>query len=434
MEIVIILLLIIFNGILAMAEIAIVSARKSRLRQQANEGSKNAQAALELAQSPGRFLSTVQIGITFVGIFAGAFGGETIAKNLSNTLSNIPFIASYAEGIAILLVVISITYLSLIIGELVPKRIALNSPEAIAKYMVYPMGFLSYITSPLVSLLTFSSDLILRLLQIKPAKELGVSEEEIRMLIGEGTRSGVFNIAERDIVERTLKLSDRKVNTLMTPRKEVIWLELDSPFKVLRSKIAKHPHAQFPVCRDNLDKVVGIVRAEDMLTHFLLEEKIEMQKYIHKPLFVPESMDGLKILELFKKSGIHMAIVVDEYGSIQGLLTITDILEAIVGDISTIDEFEEKEIVERDNKTFLVDGLVPIDEFKDYFHIKKLPDEKSGVFHTIGGFIMHKLGHIPVSGDKLEWSDFKFEVMDMDGNRIDKILITPKKTSTVASN
>ncbi len=427
MEIIIILLLIMLNGVLAMAEIAIVSARKSRLKQQANEGNKNAQAALELAQSPSRFLSTVQIGITFVGIFAGAFGGETIAKNLSSTLKNVSLLAPYAESIAILLVVTFITYLSLIIGELVPKRIALNSPETISKLMVYPMNLLSSIASPLVSLLTFSSDWALRLLQIKQSGEPIVSEEEIRMLIGEGTRAGIFNIAEKDIVERTLKLSDKKVNSLMTTRKEVVWLELDSPFKTLRNKIAKHPHAHFPVCRDNLDKIVGVVRAEDILTHFLLEEKIELQKFIRKPLFVPESMDGLKVLELFKKSGIHMALVVDEYGNIQGLLTITDILEAIVGDIPTIDELEEREITKREDGTYLVDGLAPIDEFKDYFHIRKLPDEKSGVFHTVGGFIMYRLGHIPASGDKVEWTDFKFEVMDMDGNRIDKILITPRK-------
>lgn len=427
MEIIIILLLIILNGVLAMAEIAIISARKSRLKQQANEGSKNAQAALELAQSPSRFLSTVQIGITFVGIFAGAFGGKTIARSLSSLLANVSLLAPYAEGIAIFLVVAFITYLSLIIGELVPKRIALNNPETISKFMVYPMNFLSSIASPLVSLLTFSSDWVLSLLQIKQSGEPIVSGEEIRMLIGEGTRAGIFNIAEKDIVERTLKLSDKKVNTLMTPRKEIVWLELDSPFKTLRNKIAKHPHAHFPVCRDNVDKIVGVVRAEDILTHFLLEEKIELQKFIHKPLFVPESMDGLKVLELFKKSGIHMALVVDEYGNIHGLLSITDILEAIVGDITTIDELDEREIIKREDGTYLVDGLAPIDEFKDYFHIRKLPDEKSGVFHTVGGFIMYRLGHIPASGDKTEWTDFQFEVMDMDGNRIDKILITPKK-------
>ena len=430
MEIIIILLLIIINGIFAMAEIAIVSARKSRLKQQANEGSKNARVALDLAQSPGRFLSTVQIGITFVGIFAGAFGGETIAKNLSSELRNISVVAPYADGIAIFLVVAFITYLSLIIGELVPKRLALNNPEAVAKSVAYPMNALSRAAAPLVSLLSISTEWILRILQTKQSDEPTITDEEIKMLMGEGARVGIFNLAEKDIVERTLKLSDKKVKSLMTSRKEIVWLELDSPFKTLRNKIAKHPHAHFPVCRDNLDKVVGVVRAEDILTNFLLEEKIELQKFIHKPLFVPESMDGLKVLELFKKSGIHMALVVDEYGNIQGLLSITDILEAIVGDIPSINELEESEIIKRDNGTYLVDGLVSTDEFKEYFHIRKLPDEKSGVFHTIGGFVMNRLGRIPASGDKLEWADFKFEVMDMDGNRMDKILITPKKITT----
>lgn len=426
MEIIIILLLILLNGIFAMAEIAIVSARKSRLKQQANEGSKNAQAALDLAQSPGRFLSTVQIGITFVGIFAGAFGGETIAKSLSNEFKNLPFIAPYANGIAILLVVSLITYLSLIIGELVPKRIALNNPEAIAKFMAYPMNLLSSIALPVVSLLTISTDWVFRLLQIKPSSEPVVSDEEIKMLMGEGARVGIFNLAEKNIVERTLKLSDKKINSLMTSRKEIVWLELDSPFKTLRNKIAKHPHAHFPVCRDSLDKVVGVVRAEDILTNFLLEEKIQLQKFIHKPLFVPESMNALKVLELFRKTGIHMALVVDEYGNVQGLLSLSDILEAIVGDIPSFNELEDKEITKREDGTYLVDGLITTEEFKEYFHIKKLPDEHSGVFHTFGGFIMHKLGRIPASGDKLDWGDYRFEIVDMDGNRIDKILVTPK--------
>lgn len=413
-----------------MAEIAIVSARKSKLQQQANEGSKNAQAALSLAQSPSRFLSTVQIGITFIGIFAGAFGGGTIAKSLSSELRNIPVITPYADNIAIFLVVALITYLSLIIGELVPKRLALNNPENIAKFVAYPMNTLSSLASPFVSLLTISTDWILRLLQMKKSIEPTVSDEEIKMLLGEGARLGIFNVAEKDIVERTLKLSDKKINSLMTPRKEIVWLELDSPFKTLRSKIAKHPHAHFPVCRDNLDKVVGVVRAEDILTNFLLEEKIQLQKFIHKPLFVPESMDALKVLELFRKTGIHMALVIDEYGNVQGLLSLTDILEAIVGDIPSINELGEREIVKRDNGTYLVDGLVPIDEFKEYFHIRKLPEERSGVFHTIGGFVMRKLGRIPASGDKLEWGEYMFEIMDMDGNRVDKILIIPKKINT----
>jgi putative hemolysin len=289
------------------------------------------------------------------------------------------------------------------------------------------MSVLARISSPLVTFLTISSDWLLHVLRVKASQEPSVSEEEVRMLIKEGARTGVFELAEKDIVERTLKLGDKKVNALMIPRKEIVWLAIDSPFKTLRNKIAKHPHASFPVCRDNLDKVLGVVRSEDILTNFLLEEKITLQKFLHKPLFIPESMDGLKILELFKKSGIHIALVIDEYGNVQGLISLADILEAIVGDIPTIDELEEREIIKRDNGTWLVDGLLPVDEFKEYFHIKKLPGERSGVYHTLGGFVMHKLGRIPTSGDNFEFENYRFEVMDMDENRVDKILVAPHK-------
>ncbi|HWY79865.1 MAG TPA: hemolysin family protein [Candidatus Sulfotelmatobacter sp.] len=425
MEIIIILLLIIINGIFAMSEIAIISSRKSKLQQQAQDGDRNAQAALDLAHSPNRFLSTVQIGITFVGVFASVFGGATIAKSLSVIFKTVPFLAPYSDTISLILVVTLITCLSVIIGELVPKRLALNAPEKIAGLVARPLSVLSRIASPLVTFFTFSSDLLLHSFHVKAFKESSVSEEEVRMLIKEGAKSGVFDLAEKDIVERTLKLGDKKVNMLMTPQKEIIWLTPDSSFKTLRNKIAKYPHANFPVCRDSLDKVLGIVRSEDILTNFLVEEKIELQKFLHKPLFVPESMDVLKILELFKKSGIHMALVIDEYGNVQGLISLTDILEAIVGDIPTINELDENEIIKRDNGTLLVDGLLPIDEFKEYFHFKKLPEERSGVFHTAGGFFMHKLGRLPVSGDKFEFENYRFEVMDMDGNRVEKILIVP---------
>lgn len=426
MEIIIILLLIILNGIFAMAEIAIISARKSKLQKQADEGNRNAQTALNLAQSPGRFLSTVQIGITFVGIFAGAFGGETIAVSLSEKLSTIPLLTPYAKGISLFLVVAFITYLSLIIGELVPKRIALNNPVTIAKFVATPMNVISSLASPLVSLLTVSTDLVFRLLKIKPSSEPFVSDEEIKLLMMEGARKGIFNLAEKDIVERTLKLSDKKINSLMTSRKEIDWLDINSPLSTLKNKIAKHPHANFPVAENGLDKVVGIVGSEDILTNFLLNEKIQLQKLIHKPIFVPESMNALKVLELFRKSGIHISLVVDEYGSVQGLVSLTDILEAIVGDIPSLDELNHKEITKREDGSFLVDGLVTIDEFKEYFKIKKIPEEHSGIFHTIGGFVIYKLGFIPSSGDKFEWENYKFEIMDMDGNRIDKALIVVK--------
>jgi putative hemolysin len=425
MEIIIVLLLILLNGIFAMSEIAIVFARKAKLQKQAQEGNKNAQAALELAKAPNRFLSTVQIGITLVGIFAGAFGGATIAESLAKQFVTIPLIAPYSEAIALTIVVSVITYLSLVIGELVPKRIALNNPEKIATLVARPMERLSRISHPLVSLLSISTDWAFRLLRIKKSTEPTVSDEEIKILLREGTQAGVFELAEKDIVERTFRLSDKKVNTLMTTRKEIVWLDVDSSFKTIRSKITKNPHAHFPVCRDSIDKVLGIVRTERLLTDFLAEEKIDLKKILHKPLFIPESMDGLNVLELFKKSGIHMALVIDEYGNVQGLVSLTDVLEAIVGDIPTINELEEKEITKRDNGTFLVDGLTPIDEFKDYFKIRKLPEERTGIFHTVGGFVTNNIGRIPIAGDNFELEEFRFEVMDMDGNRVDKVLIVP---------
>ena len=428
MEIVVIILLIILNGIFAMAEIAIVSARKSRLKNLASEGSKSAQSALDLATSPNRFLSTVQIGITLIGILAGVFAGEAIIDPLSTEISQISLLEPYSGAIALGIVVVVITYLSLIIGELVPKRIALNSPEKIASLLARPMNILSALTAPLVSVLTVSTDWVLKILGIRQTtEEIPVSEEEIKMLIREGARVGVFKIVEKDIVERTLRLGDKRVNALMTPRKEIIWLDIDSSFRTIRNRIGKRSYSYFPVCRDTLDKVVGIVRTEDLLAHYLIEEKIDLKKFLHKPLFIPETMGGLEVLELFKKTGVHTALVVDEYGNIQGILTLTDVLEAIVGDMPAVHELEERDIVKRDDSSWLVDGLVPIDEFKTYFHVKKLPGERTGNFHTIGGFVMYKIGRIPVSGDDFVLESFRFEIMDMDGNRVDKILISQTK-------
>lgn len=431
MEIVIVLLLIILNGIFAMSEIAVVSSRKAKLQQLANEGSANAKAALELAKSPNRFLSTVQIGITMVGIFAGAFGGAAIARPLAKQLAEIPLFAANSEVIALVIVVSVITYLSLVVGELVPKRLALSNPEKIASFVAPTMNTLSRISSPLVSLLSLSTDWLFRILRVRQSTEPSVSDEEVRILLREGTQSGVFESEEKDIVERTFRLSDKKVNTLMTPRKEIVWLDIDSSFKEIRGKITKSPHAHFPVCRGSIDKVIGIVQTKGLLTDYLSVEKIDLKKILHKPLFVPESMSGLKVLELFKKSGIHMALIIDEYGNVKGLLSITDVLEAIVGDIPTVNELDEEEIVKRDNGTFLVDGLTPIDEFKEYFKIKKLPGERAGIFHTVGGFATNHIGRIPLTGDNFEIENFRFEVMDMDGNRVDKILIIPKEQKMV---
>lgn len=425
MEFIIVLLLIICNGLFAMAEIAIVSIRKSRLQKEANEGNTRAQEALELAEDPTRFLSTVQIGITFIGIFAGAFGGETLAHQLSGSFKNILFVANYRDQISLLIVVVVITYLTLIIGELVPKRIALTHPEKIAKRIAGPMQALSSLTAPLVSLLIWSSDWVIRILRIKPSTEPSVSEEEVRMLVREGTTVGVFNRAEKDIVERTFQLDEKNIISFMTPRKEIIWLDIDSSFADLRTMIVKHPHAHFPVCRDSLDKVLGVIRTEEILTSLLADQTIELKKSLHKPVYVPETMEALKVLELFKKTGIHMALVVDEYGSVLGLLSLADILEEIVGDIPDVDELKEQEIVNRKDGTFLVDGLISIDEFKEYFQVKKLPGEQSGAFHTIGGFVMDRVGRIPTTGDRFVCNNLRFDVIEMDGNRVDKVLLAP---------
>lgn len=428
MEVIIILLLIILNGIFAMAEIAIVSARKSRLKQLANQGNTNAQKTLDLANNPNQFLATVQIGITFIGIFAGAFGGKTIAKSVSGYISPLPLIGTYSENIALFLVVALITYLSLVIGELVPKRLALSSPESIATFMAQPMQTLSSFSFPLVKLLSISTDWILKIFKVKESPEVSITEEEVRMLIKEGARMGVFNLAERDIVERTFRLSDKKVTALMTPRKEIKWLDINTTAHKIRKAISRNSYSYYPVCRDNLDKVIGVIRTKEVLTHFLTEKKPDIQKYLRKPLFVPVSMDSLKVLELFKKSGIHVALVVDEYGAVEGLLSLTDILEAIVGDIPTIDELEDKTIVQREDGSWLVDGLVTLDEFKEKFRLRKLPNEITGQFHTIGGFVIYKLGSIPMTGDAFDLDTFRFEVVDMDGNRVDKVLVKQIKS------
>jgi putative hemolysin len=425
MDFVVVLLLIVLNGLFAMAEIAIISARKSNLQKKAKEGDKNAKAALELAESPSRFLSTVQIGITFIGIFAGAFGGKTLAKNLAQLLQQNSFLAPYSQGLALVLVVSLITYLSLVIGELVPKRLALTNPENFARFVAKPMKFISFITSPLVSFLSFSTDGLLKLLKVKTDGKPSISEEEVQMLIKEGAKMGVFQLEEKDILERAMLLNDKQVNVLMTPRKDIVWLDTNSHFKTIKSKIIKTPYSYFPVCRDNIDKVLGIVRTKDLLTHFLVKEKVNLKNHLRKPLFIPESMDGLKVLEAFRKSKVRISLVIDEYGHIQGLLSLTDILEALVGNIPTTDEPEEKDIIKRSDNSFLVDGMVSTDRFKDFFKIKKIPEEKTGAFNTIGGFVMHKLSRVPVSGDKFKSQGFRFEVVDMDNNRVDKVLVTP---------
>jgi putative hemolysin len=425
LEILIIFLLLVANGIFAMSEIAIVSARKARLQQLADAGNAQARAALELATNPNRFLATVQIGITLVGILAGAFGGATIAEEIAARLSVVPFLAPYGETIGVGVVVLGITYFSLIIGELVPKRLALNNAERIASAVAAPMQALSTITAPAVRLLSISTDIVIRLLRVKPSAEPSITPEEIKVLIEQGTESGVFEEVEQDMIESVLRLDKRRVGAFMTPRTQIVWFDLEDTLEDIRRKIVSSQHSRFPVVKDSLDNVLGIVRTKDLLAQSLASQSLELRALLRPPLFIPESMSALKVLELFKQKGTHIALVTDEYGGIQGMVTHNDILEAIVGYIPSAGEPTEPQATRRDDGSWLLDGLLHIDKLKDIFDLEKLPDEEHGNYQTVGGFVMSQVRSIPTVGQRFKWGKLWFEVVDMDGHRVDKVLVAP---------
>jgi putative hemolysin len=434
-EILVILLLIVLNGVFALSEIAIVSARKIRLEQLSAQGDKQARVALELANNPNQILSTVQIGITLIGIVAGAYGGANLTERLAALLEQVPILAAQSQAIAFAIVVLIITYLSLVIGELVPKRLGLNSPEKIARLVAMPLRWLSGGVSPVVRLLSFSTDLVLRLLGAGTvSNEPLVTEEEIKILIQQGTEAGTFEEAEQDMLEQVLRLGDRRVSTLMTTRPEIVWLDLEDSSEVNRQKIINSNYTRFPVCQGGLDEVLGIVQVNNLLASCFASQPFDLTSSLRQPLFVPESTRGLKVLELFQQSGNHIALVVDEYGVIQGLVTITDILEAIIGDLPTTGQPEAPQIVQRDDGSWLVDGILLIEDFKEVFQIEELPGEKEGNYHTVGGFVITHLGKIPMAADSFEWENFRFEVVDMDGNRVDKVLVMPIAGESIEVN
>lgn len=424
-EVLFILLLIILNGIFSMSETALVSSRKLRLQQQAEEGHENAAAALELANDPNRFLATVQFGITLIGTLAGVFGGATIAEKLAVVLEKFEWLQPHHESLALGLVVFGITYLSLILGELVPKRLALYHPERIAAGMAKSMRRLSVLASPFVRLLSFSTEGVLRLLHIKAPVETPVTEEEVKAMIDQGTEAGVFEEAEQDIVERVFRLGDRRVSTLMTSRSDIIWLDLDDTVEEVRHKIASSGYSRFPVAQGSVDNLLGVVRVKDLVASSLSGPALDLRSFLRKPLFVHEKMRALKVLEDFKQSRTHIAIVVDEYGEMQGLLTLNDVLEAIVGDMPNLGMAETAQAVKREDGSWLIDGFMPIDEFKRLFELGEMPGDDRGDYETLGGFVLVYLEHIPKAGEFFEWNDLRFEVMDMDGNRIDKVLVQP---------
>jgi putative hemolysin len=424
-KLLLVLLLLFANAAFVMSEMAIVSSRKVRLQQAANQGNRGARVALKLANNPNNFLAAGQVGITLITIVSGALGEQTLSAIFKNGMTQVGLPLKYQEGAASALAIIVITYLTLIISELVPKRLALNSPETIAASMASPMSFVARVASPIVYLLSVSTEVVLKLLGIRPSDEPQVTEEEIKVMIEQGTEAGMFEQAEEDIMKRVFQLGDRRISSIMTPRLEIICLDLEDSEEEIRRTLREESHARFPVCHDGLDNLKGVVHVYDLLQESLDDQPLDLAKCLQRPMFVPESTRALKVLEQFKESGNQMAFVVDEYGVIQGVVTLTDILQALVGDLPSAEELQEPQATRRDDGSWLFDGMLPIYQFKEILELDdlELPGEQRGNYQTLGGFVVMHLGRIPSAADHFVWDDFRFEVMDMDGNRVDKVLV-----------
>lgn len=424
LEFAILLVLILANGFLSMSEMSLVSARKARLRQQADEGDANAERALKLAESPAQFLSTVQVGITLIGILTGAFGGAALSNSLAPIFAQIPLIAPYATGFSVFFVVIVTTYLSLILGELAPKRIALNSAERIARMVAPIMGVLAWLARPLNRLLSGSTDLVLRLIGVRPSTESPVTDEEIRILIEQGTESGVFEPIEEEIVQQLFRLSDLTVGALLTPRTDVEWLDVHDTPEEIGEQLRDSNHSRYPVADKGLDSVVGVLLVKDLFTATLAGKPIDVTSVMQPPLFIPDSTPALEVLERLRQTRTHIALVIDEYGGLEGLVTLADFVEAIIGAVPEIGDSTDPQSVQRADGSWLLDGMMPIDRFQQQFDIKELPHENEGYYQTLGGFVMSTLGRVPSVGDLFEWQNVQLEVVDMDGRRVDKVLAT----------
>lgn len=422
-EIVLIIILIILTGILSMAELAVVSTKKAKLEKLLNEGHKSAQIIIDFAEDPNQFLSTVQIGITLIGILTGAYGGATLAEPLSQLIG--PYIP-YSGTISILVVVIVTTYLTLVIGEIVPKVIALNNPEKVSLKLAKSMAILSKVCRPISVVLAKSTDFVMTV-GMKSTSESIVTEEEIELLIEEGREDGTIEKEEEDIIKRVFKLDDKKVESIMTPRNEIIWVNLEDDKRVNEIKIMESKRSIFPIASGELDDFIGVVQAKDILALLFSEEKFDINSIIKKPLVVSENLETLELLKEFKenKEYVHMALAVDEFGSVEGLITLNDLLEGIVGDIPGIDETDDPMATQRIDGTWLIDGRFQIDKFKELFdYEKEFPDEKEDQYTTIAGFILSLSGKIPNENEVYEWDRFRFEIIDIDGHQIDKILVT----------
>ncbi|MCU0419303.1 MAG: hemolysin family protein [Cyclobacteriaceae bacterium] len=418
-EILIILGLILINGVFSMSEMALVSSKKVRLEAAAKSGIKGAQAALRLYRSPTYFLSTVQIGITVIGLLTGIFSGENLTNDLEHYLETIPLLAPAADEAAIAIVLLSVTFCSLILGELIPKRIGLSNPEGISRVMAPLMTLLSKITFPFVWILTHTSNILLRLLNVKQNKENNITEEEIKAIIQEGTQGGEVQKIEQEIVERVFALGDRKITSLMTPRSELVFLNVDDSFAAIRETVIIDLHRIYPVFEKDKDKILGIVTLKDL---YMGNQRADFDIRSHlKPAnYLDQHTSAYKALEQFKASGIHYSLITNEYGLVLGIITLDDVLKALVGDVSELYR-EEYPLVQREDGSWLVDGQYPMAEFALYFEIRNC-EELEGV-NTVGGLILRQLSHIPRTGEKVKWQNLQFEVMDMDGVKIDKVLV-----------
>ncbi|MEW6468655.1 MAG: hemolysin family protein [Bacteroidota bacterium] len=420
-EILIIFCLILLNGVFAMSEISMVSSRKIRLERAAKKGDKGARMALELHQNPSKFLSTVQIGITLIGILTGIYSGEKIEDDLNRYLSQFESLRNYSETLAVTIIVVILTFFSLVLGELVPKRIGLVMPETIARILAFPMYTISLIAAPFIWLLTVTTEALVKVLGISKPKDSQVTEEEIRAIIQEGTEAGTVQEIEQDIVENVFHLGDRKISTLMTQRLDIEWLNIEEPLDTIKSRIIASGHKSFPVCKGSIETVLGILYSKQMLDSMLKNEEIEIEKLLKPAIYFPENTTAYKALEKFREAKQRLALVVDEFGGLQGLLTMNDLVDVLVGDLAE-QLHEKKEIVPRDDGTFLVDANLPFPEFVRYFGIEAGDDRELMSINTVGGLVFYLSKKIPKAGDRFKWKDLGIEIIDMDGRRIDKVL------------
>jgi putative hemolysin len=419
LEIVVVLALFVLNGFFAMAELAIISSRRAHLERLAKEGGAGAQIALALTNDPARMLAAIQVGVTATAILAGIFSGATLAERLEELLRVVPILATYAKPLSIAIVTIGVTYAALVIGELAPKHIALNNPEPIAIRVAQPLALVARAAAPVIWLLNASTRLLLRLMRLRPRLERAVTEDDIHYLIAEGARLGVIHSVERDMIEGVLDLADSPVREIMTPRPRVQWLDLNSPKEQILARVRSCPHAQLLVCRGSIDDLVGIVRKQDLIDQVLDGRSPDVEQVTRPPLIVHESTTVLRTLDLFRRTPVHTAVVVDEFGSLQGIVTRTDLLETVAGDLPKIDAPARPKVTQREDGSYLIDASVPFFEVMQLIGAQEAP---SGDYVTLAGFILSQLQELPKPGDHLVWAGWRFEVVDMDGRRIDMIL------------